>query len=99
MSVQESNPEPAIWPSQLTSSCPCCLCDAKVGQHSQARRQSPLLPPTLGGEEERQMTKYDFIIIGGGPNGLCVAACLSKAGQKVLVLEKHIEVGGGLATI
>jgi phytoene dehydrogenase-like protein len=44
------------------------------------------------------MTKYDYIIIGGGPNGLCVAAYLSKAGQKVLVLERHLEVGGGLAT-
>ncbi|UCC60321.1 MAG: NAD(P)/FAD-dependent oxidoreductase, partial [Dehalococcoidia bacterium] len=44
------------------------------------------------------MTKYDFIIIGGGPNGLCVAAYLSKAGQRVLVLERHLEVGGGLAT-
>jgi len=43
-------------------------------------------------------TKYDFIIIGGGPNGLCVAAYLAKAGQKVLVLEKYFEVGGGLAT-
>jgi len=44
------------------------------------------------------MQKYDFIIIGGGPNGLTVAAYLSKAGQKVLVLERHFEVGGGLAT-
>jgi len=44
------------------------------------------------------MTRYDFIIIGGGPNGLTVAAYLSKAGQKVLVLERHLEVGGGLAT-
>jgi phytoene dehydrogenase-like protein len=43
-------------------------------------------------------TKYDFIIIGGGPNGLCTAAYLAKAGQKVLVLEKYFEVGGGLAT-
>ena len=43
-------------------------------------------------------TKYDFIIIGGGPNGLTVAAYLSKAGQKVLVLERYFEVGGGLAT-
>ncbi len=43
-------------------------------------------------------TKYDFIIIGGGPNGLAVAAYLAKAGQKVLVLEKHFEVGGGLMT-
>jgi phytoene dehydrogenase-like protein len=42
--------------------------------------------------------KYDFIIIGGGPNGLCVAAYLSKAGQKVVVLERYFEVGGGLAT-
>ncbi len=42
--------------------------------------------------------RYDFIIIGGGPNGLCVAAYLSKAGQKVLVLERYFEVGGGLAT-
>ena len=44
------------------------------------------------------MAKYDFVIIGGGPNGLCVAAYLSKAGQKVLVLERHLEAGGGLAT-
>ncbi len=43
-------------------------------------------------------TKYDFIIIGGGPNGLATAAYLSKAGQKVLVLERHLEVGGGLAS-
>lgn len=44
------------------------------------------------------MESYDFIIIGGGPNGLCAAAYLSKAGQKVLVLERHLEMGGGLAT-
>ena len=43
-------------------------------------------------------TKYDFIVIGGGPNGLCTAAYLAKAGQKVLVLEKYFEVGGGLMT-
>ena len=36
--------------------------------------------------KENEMTnyKYDFVIIGGGPNGLCVAAYLSKAGQKVV---------------
>jgi phytoene dehydrogenase-like protein len=42
--------------------------------------------------------KYDVIIIGGGPNGLTAACYLSKAGQKVLLLEKRFEVGGGLAT-
>jgi phytoene dehydrogenase-like protein len=41
---------------------------------------------------------YDVIIIGSGPNGLATAAYLSKAGQKVLLLEKRFEAGGGLAT-
>ncbi len=41
---------------------------------------------------------YDVIIIGSGPNGLTIGAYLSKAGQKVLLLEKRFEAGGGLAT-
>jgi len=41
---------------------------------------------------------FDVIIIGSGPNGLTIAAYLSKAGQKVLLLEKRFEAGGGLAT-
>jgi len=41
---------------------------------------------------------YDVIIIGSGPNGLAIGAYLSKAGQKVLLLEKRFEAGGGLAT-
>jgi phytoene dehydrogenase-like protein len=41
---------------------------------------------------------YDVIIIGGGPNGLTTGCYLSKAGLKVLLLEKRIELGGGLAT-
>ena len=42
--------------------------------------------------------KSDVIIIGAGPNGLEIGAYLSKAGQKVLILEKRFEAGGGLAT-
>jgi phytoene dehydrogenase-like protein len=42
--------------------------------------------------------KYDVIIIGAGPNGLEIGAYLSKAGLKVLLLEKRFEAGGGLAT-
>jgi phytoene dehydrogenase-like protein len=41
---------------------------------------------------------YDVIIIGSGPNGLATGAYLSKAGQKVLLLEKRFEAGGGLCT-
>ena len=42
--------------------------------------------------------EYDVIVIGTGPNGLEIGAYLSKAGQKVLLLEKRYEAGGGLAT-
>jgi len=41
---------------------------------------------------------YDVIVIGSGPNGLAVGGYLSKAGQKVLLLEKRFEAGGGLCT-
>ncbi|MFO8101706.1 MAG: NAD(P)/FAD-dependent oxidoreductase [Dehalococcoidia bacterium] len=42
--------------------------------------------------------EYDIVIIGSGPNGLEIAAYLARAGQKVLLLEKRFEAGGGLAT-
>ena len=38
--------------------------------------------------------KYDTIIIGSGVGGLASAICLSRAGQKVLVLEQHDVPGG-----
>ncbi len=44
------------------------------------------------------MIKYDVIIIGAGPNGLTAGAYLSKQGLKVLILERKLEAGGGLAT-
>lgn len=40
----------------------------------------------------------DVIVIGAGPNGLELGAYLSKAGLKVLVLERRHEMGGGLMT-
>src|SRR3990172_10120644 len=42
--------------------------------------------------------KYDIIIIGAGPNGLTAGAYLSKQGLRVLILERKLEAGGGLAT-
>lgn len=37
---------------------------------------------------------YDVIVIGSGIGGLTSAACLSKMGKKVLVLEQHYTAGG-----
>jgi len=37
---------------------------------------------------------YDAIVIGSGIGGLTTAACLSRAGRKVLVLEQHYTAGG-----
>jgi phytoene dehydrogenase-like protein len=49
--------------------------------------------------EEKMIQKaFDIVIIGAGPNGLELGAYLSKAGLKVLLLEKRLEIGGGLAT-
>ena len=44
------------------------------------------------------MEKCDVIIIGAGPNGIAAGAYLARAGLKVLLLERRIEAGGGLAT-
>ncbi|MFS4492032.1 phytoene desaturase family protein [Maribacter sp. 2308TA10-17] len=37
---------------------------------------------------------YDTIIVGSGAGGLAAAICLSRAGQKVVVLEQHDVPGG-----
>lgn len=44
------------------------------------------------------MNRYDAIIIGAGHNGLVAAACLAKAGKKVLVVERRPVIGGAAAT-
>ena len=42
--------------------------------------------------------KHEVIIVGGGHNGLLVAAYLAKAGVDVCVVERNETVGGGVVT-
>lgn len=44
--------------------------------------------------EQTSIPKYDTIIIGSGAGGLAAAICLSRTGQKVLVVEQHDVPGG-----
>ncbi|MBI2959358.1 MAG: NAD(P)/FAD-dependent oxidoreductase [Betaproteobacteria bacterium] len=45
---------------------------------------------------EHMDNEYDGIIIGAGHNGMVCAGYLAKAGLKILVVERHLEIGGGL---
>ncbi|MFO8101701.1 MAG: NAD(P)-binding protein [Dehalococcoidia bacterium] len=38
--------------------------------------------------------RYDFVIVGGGPNGTALASYLGKCGASVCVLEERTEAGG-----
>jgi phytoene dehydrogenase-like protein len=42
---------------------------------------------------------YDYIILGGGHNGLITQAYLSKAGLRTLCIERRSSVGGGAETM
>ncbi len=44
------------------------------------------------------MSDFDYIIIGGGHNGLVCAAYLARAGQRVAVLERYAILGGYITT-
>ncbi len=54
--------------------------------------------PTTGEPLDRRNT-YDYVVVGGGPNGLGIAAYLAKWGFSVCMLEARPEIGGGAETV
>src|SRR5690554_5576088 len=66
--------------------------------HNRTNTMSSPKPSTLRVgkryREKRLDGPYDAIIIGSGIGGLTAAACMSKMGKKVLVLEQHYTAGG-----
>ena len=58
-----------------------------------------ILYPEYAPPKEKRERKYDVVIIGGGPNGMCAAAYLAKAGLKVDILADEHTVPGLVAAI
>ena len=44
------------------------------------------------------MAGFDGVVIGGGHNGLTLAAYLTRAGMRIAVLERNSRIGGGSST-
>ena len=52
----------------------------------------------MSAANRESLDTFDFIIVGGGINGLTAASYLAKGGLSTIVVERQIEVGGGATT-
>ncbi len=53
----------------------------------------------VDGEPLARRSTFDFVVVGGGPNGLTAAAYLAKWGFSVCLLEARPELGGGAENV
>lgn len=51
------------------------------------------------GDRLPKKNHYDFVVVGGGPNGLGITAYLAKWGYSVCLLEGKPEIGGGAENV
>src|SRR5258708_1257080 len=69
---------------------------AETAGAAQPRRARAAL--TQAGPGPSRAEVFDYVVAGAGHNSLICAAYLAKAGNRVLVLEGHAMIGGGVKT-
>ena len=84
-------------PGRRTRDRHCHPGNGREGLMSDQRAPRRAVDPTTGQRLDRTNT-YDWVIVGGGPNGLGIAAYLAKWGYSVCLLEARPELGGGAET-
>ncbi len=71
-----------------------CHTDSHTGQNFQSPVDCKACHRLAQTDTPSFTEEYDVVVIGAGGAGLSTAAILSRAGLKVLVIEKHYKVGG-----